>query len=94
MVIDHGTMTTSSNHTEEIAVSKFKATCLSVMERVRKTRKPVLVTRFGVPIAQVAPPPKSKRRSGWRGSMIGTAEIIGDIVGPISSEDDWDAARK
>jgi prevent-host-death family protein len=78
---------------EEIAVSKFKATCLSVMERVRKTRKPVLVTRFGVPIAQVAPPSKSKRRSGWRGSMAGTAEIIGDIMGPISSEDDWDAAR-
>jgi prevent-host-death family protein len=79
---------------EEIAVSKFKATCLSVMERVRKTRKPVLVTRFGVPIAQVTPPPKSKRRSGWMGSMAGTAEIIGDIVGPISTEDEWDAARK
>ena len=79
---------------EQIAVSKFKATCLSVMERVRKTRKPVLITRFGIPIAQVTPPPESKRRSGWMGSMAGTAEIIGDIVGPISSEDDWDAARK
>lgn len=79
---------------EEIAVSKFKATCVSVMERVRKTRKPVLVTRFGVAIVQVTPLPKSKRRSSWMGSMAGTAEIIGDIVGPISSEDDWDAARK
>jgi prevent-host-death family protein len=79
---------------EQIAVSKFKATCLSVMERVRKTRKPVLITRFGVPIAQVTPPPKLILRPGWRGSMIGTAEIIGDIVGPISSGDDWDAARK
>jgi antitoxin (DNA-binding transcriptional repressor) of toxin-antitoxin stability system len=79
---------------EQIAVSKFKATCLSVMERVRKTRKPVLITRFGIPIAQVTPPPKFIRRAGWRGSMIGTAEIIGDIVGPISSEEDWDAARK
>lgn len=79
---------------EQIAVSKFKATCLSVMERVRKTRKPVLVTRFGVPIAQVTPPPKAKRSSGWRGSMIGTAEIVGDIVGPITTEEDWDATRK
>ena len=32
---------------EEIAISKFKATCLAVLEKVRKTRKPVLVTRFG-----------------------------------------------
>jgi len=27
---------------EEIAISKFKATCLAVMERVRRTRQPVL----------------------------------------------------
>jgi antitoxin (DNA-binding transcriptional repressor) of toxin-antitoxin stability system len=78
---------------EQIAVSKFKATCLSVLKRVQKTRKPVLVTRFGVPLAEIAPPPR-KRNSKWMGSMAGTAEIIGDIVGPISSIDDWDAARK
>jgi predicted nucleic acid-binding protein len=29
---------------EEIAISKFKATCLSVLEQVRKTKKPILVT--------------------------------------------------
>lgn len=78
---------------EEIAVSKFKATCLSVMKRVQKTRKPVLVTRFGVPLAEIAPPPR-KRNSKWRGCMAGTVEIIGDIVGPTSSLDDWEAARK
>jgi len=32
---------------EEIAISKFKATCLAVLENVRKTGKTVLVTRFG-----------------------------------------------
>jgi len=41
---------------EEIVISKFKATCLAAMERVRKTRKPILVTRFGKPVAQVVPP--------------------------------------
>ncbi|MGD0437418.1 MAG: type II toxin-antitoxin system Phd/YefM family antitoxin [Bryobacteraceae bacterium] len=79
---------------EQIAVSKFKATCLSVLERVRKTRKPVLVTRFGVPLAEVVPPPEPKRRSNWLGAMAGTGEIIGDIVSPISSEDEWDAGRE
>jgi prevent-host-death family protein len=79
---------------EQIAVSKFKATCLSVLERVRKTRKPVLVTRFGVPLAEVVPPPEPKRPAGWMGSMAGTVEIIGDIVSPISSEDEWDAGRQ
>ena len=79
---------------EQIAVSKFKATCLSVLDRVRKTRKPILVTRFGVPLAEISPPPEPKRRSSWIGAMAGTAEIIGDIVSPISSEDEWDAGRK
>ena len=78
---------------EQIAVSKFKATCLSVLKRVQKTRKPILVTRFGLPLAEIAPPTR-KRNSRWRGSMAGTGEIIGDIVGPISSIDDWEAARK
>jgi len=42
---------------ETIDVSKFKATCHSVLQRVNKTRKPILVTRFGKPIAEVVPPP-------------------------------------
>ena len=78
---------------EQIAVSKFKATCLSVLKRVQKTGKPVLVTRFGVPLAEIGPPPR-KRNSNWMGSMAGTMEIVGDIVGPTSSIDDWEAARK
>ncbi len=61
---------------ERIAISKFKATCLSVLERVRKTRKPVLVTRFGKPVAQIVPPaPEPATR--WVGSMTGTARILG-----------------
>jgi antitoxin (DNA-binding transcriptional repressor) of toxin-antitoxin stability system len=97
MVFDHGTlkeMKAAANHTEEIAVSKFKATCLAVLKRVQKTRKPVLVTRFGVPLAEISPPPEPKRRANWLGAMAGTGEIIGDIVSPISSEDEWDAGRE
>jgi len=35
---------------EKIAIAKFKATWLRVWEKVRKTGKPVLVTRFGQPV--------------------------------------------
>jgi prevent-host-death family protein len=37
----------------EIAISKFKATCLAVLEDVRRTGAPVRVTRFGRPVAEV-----------------------------------------
>lgn len=41
---------------EEIAISKFKATCLAVLERVRRTNQPIRVTRFGKPVAEIIPP--------------------------------------
>ncbi len=77
---------------EEIAISKFKATCLAVLERVRKTGQPIRVTRFGQVIAEIMPPAsaQSPRRFGRR---IGSMVILGDIVGPIGDEADWEAAR-
>jgi prevent-host-death family protein len=79
---------------EEIAISKFKATCLAVLEKVRKTGKPVLVTRFGEPIAELVPPRTSKKPKRWVGSLARTGQITGDIVSPASAESDWDALRE
>ena len=75
---------------ETIPISKFKATCLAVLERVRKTGEPVLVTRFGQPIARIEPPTQAAKRIKL-GSMAGSMEILGDIVGPISDISDWEA---
>ncbi|HUJ95223.1 MAG TPA: type II toxin-antitoxin system Phd/YefM family antitoxin [Terriglobales bacterium] len=78
---------------ERIAISKFKATCLAVLERVRKTGQPILVTRFGEPVAEIVPPPAAPQSGRWLGSAKGTAKIVGDIVSPASDEDDWEALR-
>jgi prevent-host-death family protein len=77
---------------KEIAISKFKATCLAVLERVRKTGEPILVTRFGQPVAEINPVGVPKRIR--LGGGIGTAVILGDIVGPIGDESDWEAAQE
>jgi prevent-host-death family protein len=78
---------------EKMAISKFKATCLAVLERVRKTRKPVLVTRRGEPIAEVVPPRPPAQPKKFVGSMVGTGRIVGDIVGPVGDETEWEALR-
>ena len=78
---------------QEIAISKFKATCLAVLERVRKTGKVVVVTRFGEPVAEVVPPHASRRSKNWVGRLEGTGQINGDIVSPASDENDWEALR-
>jgi prevent-host-death family protein len=77
----------------EIAISKFKATCLEVLERVRATKQPVRVTRFGKPVADIVPPQEQTAPKRRLGTMVGSGQILGDIVGPIGDESDWEAAR-
>jgi antitoxin (DNA-binding transcriptional repressor) of toxin-antitoxin stability system len=77
---------------EEIAISKFKATCLAVLDRVRRTGKPVRITRFGQVVAEIVPP-GGTRPTPRLGTGIGSGVILGDIVGPIGDESDWEAAQ-
>ena len=79
---------------ETIAISKFKAKCLSVLQRVKRTGKPVLVTRFGKPIAEVVPPSTRTAASTWIGSFQCRGRIVGDIVSPAADENDWEVLRR
>lgn len=73
---------------QEIPISKFKATCLSVLADVRKTRVPVRITRHGKPIADIVPPAPASVKS-WLGSMKDSMEVTGDIVKPIGAFRNW-----
>lgn len=73
-------------------MSKFKATCLARLERVRQTGTPLLITKRGVPIAQVLPPPTPESPSSGYGVMAGTFVEVGDIVAPLDDAE-WEALR-
>jgi prevent-host-death family protein len=88
MVTDHGTIQT----VDTVPISKFKATCLAALERVRRTGRPLLVTKRGVPIAQVVPVPPEILPGGAFGAMAGSAEELGDVVSPLP-EEEWEALR-
>jgi prevent-host-death family protein len=76
----------------EVAISEFKAKCLALLEQVRRTRKPIRITRHGKPVAEIVPPAPAVDRSSMIGSMKGS-KIIGDIVSPANDEDEWEALR-
>lgn len=76
-----------------IAISEFKATCLAVLERVRRTGTPVVVTRRGQPVAEVVPPSLASAGEPWLGAMRGTATIDGDLVAPSTEPGDWEVLR-
>ena len=77
---------------KEIAISEFKAKCLSLLDQVQKTKKPILVTRFGKPVAEVVPHAPAAP-ADWMGSMAGKSKILGDIISPASDESDWEVLR-
>ena len=74
---------------EEIAASKFKITCLAVIERVRKTRKPIRVTRYGKPVAEIVPLSAPKYPKRKLGDMAGSILYMGDVISPTTDPDDW-----
>jgi len=78
---------------QEMAISKFKATCLAVLEDVRRTGTPVRITRFGRPIAEVTAARPAKAES-WLGSMRDSLEIHGDIGGAVGAFRGFGVDRK
>jgi antitoxin (DNA-binding transcriptional repressor) of toxin-antitoxin stability system len=70
---------------------RVQSEVLAVLERVRKTGQPVLVTRFGKPVAQVGPTRPPVREDDWLGSMRDRTRIVVDILSPVSSDEEWEA---
>jgi prevent-host-death family protein len=77
---------------KEAAISEFKAKCLALLEQVQKTKKPIRVTRFGKPVAEVVPTSPASRPD-WIGSMRDSIEIVGDVVSSANDESGWEALR-
>jgi prevent-host-death family protein len=73
---------------ETLSVSKFKATCLAVLEEVKKKKKRVLITKRGEPIAEIIPVNGKKPDI----PLKETVTFMGDIVSPVA-EDEWEAIK-
>ena len=79
---------------QEVAISEFKAKCLALLEQVRVTKRPLRVTRFGKPVAEIVPPAPVGADRKWLGSLADAMEITGDIVSPVIEDTDWEAWRE
>ncbi len=66
---------------KKMPAGEFKSRCLSVMEDVRKTREPVLITKRGKAVAKLI------------GRLEGVVRIVGDIESPIEPPEAWESLR-
>ncbi len=75
---------------ESISVSEFKATCLSVIERVRQSGQTIVITKHGEPVAELVPPrPAEPKGRGFLGRMRDGFDIVGDVMEPVLGDGEW-----
>ena len=60
-----------------IAAATFKAHCLTLMEDVRSTRRPLIITKRGKPVAKLVPIDEPKDE--FIGRLKGVFEVVGDL---------------
>ena len=64
----------------------FKAQCLALLDKVARTRQPLIVSKRGKPVAKVVPTEMAAPRD-----LLGSVKFHGDIVAPIL--DQWEVER-
>ncbi len=75
-----------------VPAGQFKQTCLRLLDEVRATGEPIVVTKRGIPVAQLAPLPADPQ-SDWLGTLRGTARASDDLVAPAVEEGEWEVLR-
>jgi len=70
-----------------MAAGKFKVHCLSVMDEVQKRRETIVITKRGKPVVKIVP--AGKEKDEIYGYLKGKGKIVGDIVGPILTPEEW-----
>ena len=72
---------------KKMAAGKFKTHCLAVMDAVRATGEPVVVTKRGAPVVKVVPVKSDDEE--LLGFMAGEFKITGDIESPVLPPEAW-----
>ncbi len=72
---------------EFMKAGQFKARCLKVIDRVKRTRRRIIITKRNIPVAQMVP--IDEKETTLFGKMKGTIHFSGDILEPMGVE--WDA---
>jgi prevent-host-death family protein len=72
---------------KEIPAGVFKAKCLAIMDEVQSKREAVVITKRGKPVVKLVP--VDKQPDPIFGFLKGKVEILGDIVSPALTPEEW-----
>ena len=73
--------------------SEFKARCLALLDEVRSSGEGLVITKRGHPIAQLLPLVSDDDLLPQE-TLLGSVEILGDIIAPAVPAEDWESERR
>jgi prevent-host-death family protein len=74
---------------QQIAAGEFKARCLRLLDEVQRSRKEILITKRGRPVARLLP--ADTEAPALLGRMKDSIEIRGDLIAPTGET--WNADK-
>jgi prevent-host-death family protein len=69
----------------------FKSKCLAVMDEVHAKCETVIITKHGKPVAKLVP--LNAEKDEIYDFLAGKGAIVGDIITPALSPEEWHAIR-
>jgi prevent-host-death family protein len=72
---------------KKIAAGTFKVHCLALMDEVQSKRESIVITKRGKAVAKLVP--VGKEKDEIFGFLKGKGKILGDVVSPILSPEEW-----
>ena len=76
-----------NDHMKTLAAGKFKDVCLQTLDEVAASRRPVVITKRGKPVAKLVPIDAPLRQPSLAGS------VVSETGDPYSTGEVWDADR-
>lgn len=77
-----------------ITATDFKAHCLGYLDEVKRTHKPILITKRGKLIAKLVPAENEQIEKPWEFLQQNGGQVTGDLIAPVVKLTDWEAIRK
>jgi prevent-host-death family protein len=77
---------------KKMSAGEFKTHCLSVMDKVQRTKEAVLITKRGKAVAKLVPADDDAPRE-YIGRLEGIMKVVGDIESPIEPPEAWEVLR-
>jgi prevent-host-death family protein len=73
-----------------VNATRFKAECLAILDDVAHEGQPVTITKRGKPVARLVTAAGAAEKTPQE-TLLGTVEILGDIISPVLPPDAWEA---